>query len=269
VISRCWRTLVLPFLVMGVPFLPSLSHGQNPQKDPQQRPPRPIAPPHLPAQQGFRFTATAGLNFIANGKYNYNTAVTMPDGSATSYSGANRTSGGTLSLGAAATPPGALRRITLGFDLNFGGLSVAGQRVIPAGSDTPFSQNNLNSQVTARSLVSSQWRPFVSPYVEHEIGSILQNRVRLGYEYFNTAATNSGLFPVGQRGSPNATYSVRFLQRSHMIRLSVHNDSWFDDTEPDQAPPKRRTGVVQEAGVLIGTDASLVVFVRVGPVWTF
>lgn len=268
-ISRYWRTLVLPFLVMEVAFLPSPSEAQKLPKEPQQRSPRPIAPPHIPAQQGFRFTATAGLNFIVNGKYNYNTAVRMPDGSALAYSGANRTSGGTLSLGAAATPPGALRRITVGFDLNFGGLSVAGQPVVPAGSATPFSQNNLNSQVAVRSLVSSQWRPFVSPYVEHEIGSIFQNRVRLGYEYFNTAATNSGLFPVGQRGSPEATYSVRFFQTSHMIRLSVHNDSWFDDTEPDQPPPKRRTGVVQQAGVLIGTDASLVVFVRVGPVWTF
>jgi len=220
-------------------------------------------------QQGFRFAATTGLTFIANGKYNYDTTVITPDGSTLRYSGSQRTPGGTLSLGAAASPGGALRRFTFGFDLNFGGLSVAGHSVVPAGSATPFSQNNLNSQVAARSLVGSRWRPFISPYVEHEIGSILQNRVRLGYQYFNTSALINGSFAVNQPRSIQANYSVRFSQASHMIRLSVHNDSWFDDTEPDQAPPKRRTGIIQEGGVLVGTDASIVVFVKVGPVWTF
>jgi len=209
------------------------------------------------------------LNFIVNGKYNYETGVTMPDGSALRYSGMGRTSGGTLSLGAAATPGGALRRVTLGFDFNFGGLSVAGQPVVPAGSTTPFSQNNLNSQVAAKSLVSSRWRPFISPYIEHEIGSVFQNRVRLGYEYFSTTASINGLFPVDQPRSVLASYAVRFSQGSHMIRMSVHNDSWFDDTEPDQVPPKRRTGIVQEGGILVGTNASMVVFIKVGPVWTF
>jgi hypothetical protein len=269
VISRSWRTLVLPLLIIGAAILPSLSEAQTLPKGPEQRPPKPIEPPHKPAQQGFRFTATAGLNFVVNGKYNYDTVVTMPDGSAYRYSGAQRASGGTLSLGAAATPGGALRRFTVGFDLNFGGLSIAGHSVVPAGSVTPFSQNNLNTQVAARSLVSSHWSPFVSPYVEHEVGSILENRVRLGYQYFNTAALVNGSFPIDQPRSTRASYSVRFSQASHMVRLSVHNDSWFDDTEPDQPPPKRRTGIVQEGGILVGTDAAIVVFVKVGPVWTF
>jgi hypothetical protein len=269
VISRCWRTFVLSLLIIGRAFLPSPSAAQTLPKEPEQRPPRPIAPPHKPAQQGFRLTATTGLNFVVNGKYNYDTAVIMPDGSALRYSGNQRASGGTLSLGAAATPGGALRRFTLGFDLNFGGLSVAGHSVVPAGTVTPFLQNNLNTQVARRSLVSSHWRPFVSPYVEHEVGSIFQNRVRLGYQYFNTSALIDGSFPVDQPRSAQASYSVRFSQASHMVRLSVHNDSWLDDIEPDQAPPKRRTGIVQEGGILVGTDATIVVFVKVGPVWTF
>lgn len=269
VISEYWQALVLLLIMTGAVLMPFSLQAQNLPREPGQRPPKPIAPPHKPLQQGFRVTATIGFNFFANGKYNYNTTVTMPDGSALSYRGTQRSSGGTLSLGAAATPGGALRRFTLGFDLNFGGLNVAGQPVVPSGSITPFSQDNLNSRVAQRSLISSHWRPFVSPYIEHEIGSILQNRIRLGYEYLNTAASDGDSFAVNQSRSIQARYSVQFSQTSHMIRLSAHNDTWFDDTETDKAPPKRRSGIVQQGGVLIGIDGSLVVFVRVGPVWTF
>jgi hypothetical protein len=220
-------------------------------------------------QQGFRFTATIGFSLIANGKYRYNTSVTMPDGSALAYTGAQRSSGATLSMGAAATPGGALRRVTVGFDLNFGGLDVSGHPVVPPGSVTPFSQSNLNSQITQRFPISSSSGPFVSPYIEHEIGSVLQNRIRLGYEYFQTANTQTGSFAVDQSGSIQARYSVRFSQASHMIRLSAHNDTWLDDTEAGHTPPKRRSGVLQQGGVLIGTDGSIIVFVSVGPVWIF
>jgi hypothetical protein len=53
-----------------------------------------------------------------------------------------------------------------------------------------------------------------------------------------------------------------------MVRLSVHNDTWLDDPETDQTPPKRRSGMVQKGGVLLGTDGSVVVFVNIGLVWT-
>jgi hypothetical protein len=194
----------------------------------------------------------------------------MPGGAALNYSGVQRSVGGTLAMGASATPGGAFRRLTLGFDLNFGGLGLAGRSVVPPGSVTPFSQDNLNAQVTQGSLVSSHWHPFVSPYVEHEIGSILQNRVRLGYQYLGTTASNSGSFAVGQSRSVQGRYSVQFSQSSHMVRLSVHNDTFFDDSDMDHSPPpRRRSGVVQEAGLLVGTDGSVVAFVKIGPVWTF
>jgi hypothetical protein len=266
-ISRYWRTLVM--LLMTGPVWMPCSSAQTAPKESPQRPPKPIEPPHKPAQQGFRFAATIGFSLIANGKYHYNTTVTMPDGSGLAYNGAPRSSGATLFLGAAATPGGALRRFTLGFDLNFGGLDLSGHPVVPPGSITPFLQNNLNSQIAQKSLIGSTWRPFVSPYIEHEIGAILQNRIRLGYEYFHTASSISGAFAVDQPGSMQARYSVRFSQASHMIRLSVHNDSWFDDTDTDHTPPKRRSGFLQQAGVLVGTDGSVVVFVGVGPVWIF
>ena len=94
-ISRSGRVLVLSLLVIGGGFWPWRSQAQTAPKDPQGRPPKPITPPHRPAQEGFRLAATTGLTFIANGKYNYATAVIMPDGSTLGYSGTQRTSGGT------------------------------------------------------------------------------------------------------------------------------------------------------------------------------
>jgi len=263
-----WRTVVI-LLITATVFMPRSAQPQSVPKESPQRPPGPIEPPHKPAQQGFRFAATLGFSLVANGKYRYNTTVATPDGSVFAYNGAQRTAGAALNLGAAATPPGALRRFTLGFDLNFGGLDVAGHTVIPPGESTPFSQINLNAQIAQKSLLSSAWHPFISPYVEHSIGSMLQNRIRLGYEYFKTAGSSSGFFSADPSGSALGKYSVRFSQASHMIRVSAHNDTWFDDTDADRAPPKRRSGVVQQAGLLVGTDGSLVVFVSLGPVWTF
>ena len=268
VTSRYWRILVI-LLIAGSVLMPHALPAQTPPKEPPHRSEKPIEPPHKPAQEGFRFTTTIGFNVIATGIYRYGTTVTMPDGHLLLYNGSQRSAGGTLSLGAGATPGGALRRFTVGFDLNLGGLDVSGHSVIPPGSVTPFSQANLNSHVAQKSLISSPWHPFVSPYIEHEIGSVFQNRVRLGYEYFGTSGATNGLFLADPSGSIQARYSVRFSQASHMIRLSAHNDTWFDDTEPGQPRPKRRTGVVQQGGVLIGTDGSVVVFISIGPVWNF
>jgi hypothetical protein len=255
-------------LLAGAIVVPASSPAQSTPGEPQQRPPKPIEPPHKPAQQGFRLTIPLGFSLAQNSKYTYHTTVAMPDGSVLDYNGADRSSGGTLSLEMAATPGGALRRLTIGLDLNFGGLETWGHSVIPPGSVTPFSQNNLNSQV-AQSLASSSWHPSVSPYIEHELGSILQNRIRLGYQYWSSSESYNGSFAVDQSGSIQAKYRVRFSQASHMIRVSLHNDTWLDDTGTDQVPPKRRFGFAQQAGVLIGIDGSVVVFVGVGPAWVF
>ncbi|HSU31122.1 MAG TPA: hypothetical protein VLJ11_07790 [Bryobacteraceae bacterium] len=247
--------------------MPCLSRAQDATRETQQRPPKQIEPPHKPAQQGFRLTATIGLTLIGSGKYSYNTTLIMPDGSALDYQGTQRSGGGTLSLGVAATPPGALRRFTIGFDLNFGGVDVWAHPVIPAGLPAP--QQNLNARIGQQSITSPPWRPFFSPYIEHELGSIFQNRIRLGYQYWQTTGSYQGSFTPDQGGSARANYNVRFSQASNMIRLSVHNDTWLDDTEIDHATTRRRSGIVQQGGVLIGTDRSIIVFVGVGPVWSF
>jgi hypothetical protein len=264
--SRFWRVGAI-LAAVGAVTIPASSLAQVPSRETQQRPPKPIEPPHKPVQQGFRLTATVGLTLIGNGKYSYNTRVTMPDGSALNYNGTQRSTGGTLSLGAAATPPGALRRFTFGFDLAFGGLDVWGHSVIPDGSAIP--QPNLNTRIGRQSITGPPWRPFVSPYIEHEVGKIFQNRIRVGYQYWRATGSYKGSFATDRLGTTQANYDVRFSQASNMIRLSVHNDTWLDDTETDRVPPRRRSGLIQQGGVLIGTDGTLVVFMGVGPVWTF
>ena len=205
---------------------------------------------------------------MANGKYRYNTSVILPGGSAFAFNGAQRSTGAILSFSAAATPGGRLRRLTLGFDLNFGGLDLLGHPVVPPGSLTPFSQDNLN-QIAQQSLINTSWNPSISPFIEHAIGTILQNRVGFGYQYLQTARSENGSFPADQSGSIQARYSVGFTQTLHMIRLSVRNESWFDDTDKDQPPPRRTVGIVKQGGVLIGTNGSVIVFFNLGPVWNF
>jgi hypothetical protein len=265
--SHFWVSV--PLLVSITAAVPHSASAQAPGSPREERRTKPIKPPHEPVQQGFRFVAMAGLSFIQNRGYTYNTNVSTPNLGTLSYAGAQRSSGATLFVGAAATPRGTLRRFTLGCDLNLGGLAVWSQSVIPSGTATPFSQSNLNAQVSHKSLVTSPWRPFLSPYVEHELASVFQNRVRIGYQYMQSSGSLRGIFATDQSGTMQARYAVRFSQHSHMFRMSLHNDTWFDNNDPGQVPPKRRSGALQQLGLLVGTDGSFVVFLAAGPVWTF
>jgi hypothetical protein len=262
-----FRATALVFVLSAV-AVPHTSWAQTPDSG-TDKGTKPVKPPHEPVQQGFRLAAALGLSMMQNGKYSYETTVTAPGSGPLTYAGSERSYGGTLFLGIAATPGGALRRLTLGCDLNFGGLAAWSRPVIPAGAATPFSQNNLNQQVSQKSLTSSPWHPFFAPYVEHELASVFNNRARIGYEYMQTSRTLRGSFAANQPPSVQAGYSVHFTQRTHLIRLSIHNDTWFDEGEPGQVPRRRRSGLIQEGGLLVGTDGSVVVFVGVGPVWTF
>jgi hypothetical protein len=208
-----------------------------------------------------------GLALIGTGKYSYSTTGLTQNGSALNYSGTHRAAGATPFAGSAITPPGALRRLTLGFDLHVGGLEVWRHSVINGGSSSL--QNNLNALIAQNSLIRPPWRPFVSPYIEHDLGSIFQNKVHLGYERWQTAGSYQGSVAASPLGSAPVGYNVRFSQASHLIRLSVNNDVWSDATETNHLPPKRRLGIVRQGGVLIGTDGTIIAFITVGPVWTF
>jgi hypothetical protein len=236
----------------------------------ERRPPRPIEPPHKPAQPGTRLAITFGLNLFTYGQYGYNTSVTMPDESALSYSGQQSAIGGSLLLGAAVTPPAALRRLTVGFTVNAGGLDSWRHPVIPSGTVTPFSQSNLNAQIQRSAALSYGWRPSVSPYIEHELGFLLASRVRAGYQYWHQSGSYQGSFPLDQSRSTWADYNVRLLHSSHLIRLSINSHtSLDDDADARSTSKKQHPGFLRQAGVLVGTNHTVMVFIGVGPTWSF
>lgn len=191
----------------------------------------------------------------------------MPDGSTLSYAGKQNASGGSFLTGAAVTPPGAFRRLTAGFTLNLGGLAAWTHTPIPNGTTTPFSQSNFSTQIQRNAIFGYGWQPAISPYVEHELGFLLQNRVRAGYQYWHQRGSYSGSFPIDQPGSGVAGYNVKVVHSSHMLRLSINNHTSLDDeTSPSR---KQNPGFLRQGGVLIGTDRTVMVFIALGPDWTF
>ena len=264
VLAICAPLLVSGILQAAGP--PSDAQAYPP--DEKSRSPRPIEPPHKPVQAGTRLAVVFGLNLFSYGQYGYNTAVTMPDGSVLNYAGKQSASGGSFLTGAAVTPPGAFRRLTMGATLNLGGLSSWTRSPIPNGVTTPFSQSNLNLQIQRNAIFGYGWRPAISPYIEHELGFLLESRVRAGYQYWHQRGSYSGSFPVSQPGSASADYNVRVLHSSHLIRLSINNHtSLDDDTSP--AYKKRNPGFLRQGGLLIGTNHTVMVFIALGPDWTF
>lgn len=235
--------------------------------DPKDHPPRPIEPPHKPVQAGTRLAVVFGLNLFAYGQYAYNTAVTIPGSSALNYAGKQNASGGSFLTGAAITPPGAFRRLTGGFTLNLGGLAAWTHTPIPNGVTTPFSQSNLSTQIQRNAIFGYGWQPAISPYVEHELGFLLESRVRAGYQYWHQQGSYSGSFAVDQPGSAVAGYNVKVVHSSHMLRLSINNHTSLDD---ESSPSKRQNpGFLRQGGILVGTNHTVMVFIALGPDWTF
>ncbi|MBV8706468.1 MAG: hypothetical protein JO182_31080 [Acidobacteriaceae bacterium] len=232
--------------------------------------PRPIEPPHKSAQAGTRLTLLLGLNILTYGQYGYNTAVTLPDGRTLNYTGKQSSSGGTVLIGTSITPPAAFRRLTVGLTFEVGGLESWTHSVIPSGATPPFSEDNLNRQIQRNSINGYPWRLSISPYVEHELGFLLASKVRAGYQYWHQSGSNSGVFPVDSTNSAVARYNVRFLHNSHLIRLSINNHtSLSEGTDTNSSPKKRNSGFVRQAGLLVGTNQTVMLFVSFGPAWSF
>jgi hypothetical protein len=271
-------TLLRISAVLAVSGLINAAFGGNATEmpgldDPQTSSPRPIKPPHKPVQHGTQLALFIGFNFFTYGQYGYNTAITMPNGATLNYSGKQSAPGGTLLVGAAIRPPSALRRFTLGFTLNAGGLNAWSNPVIPSGAQTPFSQGNLNAQLRRSAALRYGWSPAISPYVEHDLGFLSASRIRAGYQYWHQSGSYQGSFPTEpSRSSPSAEYNVRLSHSSHLIRLSINNQMSFeDDDDPTSTATsaKRTFGFVRQAGLLVGTNQTVMVFVGFGPAWSF
>jgi hypothetical protein len=237
----------------------------------QDHPP-PVKPPRTPEDQGFRIIVTAGISGFLSAKYGYETRITMPDGQQLRYTGTQSAPGGTMSGGVEITPPGTFRRFTFGVNLNGGGLQSWSRPVVPSDAAAPFSLQNLQVAILSRSLSATGWRPGFSPYLEHELGHLLGNRLRLGYQYWNQSGRYKGsFFPVpGSRTL--AGYDIQLNYSSHLVRLTMHNFTNLDDSDinlPGSHRSKRRYGVVQEVGILGGTHETFMIFIAVGPFWSF
>lgn len=232
--------------------------------------PRPIEPPHKSAQGGTRLTLLLGLNILTYGQYGYNTAVTLPDGRTLNYAGKQSSSGGTVLIGASITPPAAFRRLTAGLTFEVGGLESWTHSVIPSGVTPPFSEYNLNRQIQRNSINGYPWRLSISPYVEHELGFLLASRLRAGYQYWHQSGSNSGVFLADSTNSATARYNVRFLHNSHLIRLSINNHTSLNEGPDTNTSSKTRTpGFVRQAGLLVGTNRTVMLFISFGPAWNF
>jgi hypothetical protein len=240
---------------------------------PDQQPgsPPPLKPPHKPVQHDTQVALVLGFNLFSYGQYAYKSAITMPNGSTFNYAGKQSAAGGTVLFGVAVRPPAALRRFTLGFTLDAGGLNAWSHPVIPSGVQTPFSQGNLDAQIRRGAALSYGWRPVFSPYIEHDLAFLWASRIRAGYQYWHQSGTYQGSFPPDQsRSSPWADYNVQLSHSSHLIRLSINNQMSFeDDSDPNSPPPKRNIGFLRQAGLLIGTNRTVMIFVGLGPAWNF
>ena len=246
-----------------------LSAAEVPPPESQKREPHPIEPPHKPVQRGTQVGVILGLDFLTYSRYGYNTAVTLPDGNVLNYAGKQTSTGGTFFVGAAVTPPRALRRLTAGVTLNVGGVESWAHSVIPSGTPTPFSQRNLNSEVQRRLVYGYPWRPSVSPYIEHELGSVLENRIRIGYQYSYQTGSYQGSFAADDTGTATAQYHIRFSNSSHLVRVSLNSRTSLDDSDENPDAARRRFAFVQQAGLLAGTNRTITLFLSFGPSWSF
>jgi hypothetical protein len=257
--------------VLGTePLLAWAEDQSTPASD--QSHPRPVTPPHRSLEQGFRLAVVAGLNFLPLAGYSYDTRVVLPDGRQLNYAGTQNAPGGTLFLGVAITPRGPFRRLTLGANFNGGGLESWARPVIPNGVSAPFSQQSLGLAIQRKYGYHSAWHPLISPYIEHELRFLFGNRLRIGYQYWRQRGSYSGFFTVSEASQASAEYNVGLRYSSHLVRLSLDNYTWLDDADGDvtgSQRSKRKSGLVQQAGVLAGTHGTVIIFVDIGACWRF
>lgn len=257
---------VLCVTLCAMPEFPVTAFAEDAERDR----PRPVNPPHEPVEEGLRFGLILGLNSMSWASYSYATSVTTPSGSLLQYSGTQVSPGGTLILGAAVSPPGAFRRWTIGLNLNLGGLESWARPVIPSGTATPFSQSNLIFQIERKYGYREGWSPAISPYIEHDLAFLFGRRLRAGYAYWNQTGKYTGLFVANPATGATGAYDVRLKYSSHLVRFSLNNYEFPD--EPDTTGSgsrrgKRKTGLLEQIGVLAGSHQTIMIFVGIGPFW--
>jgi hypothetical protein len=244
----------------GPPSVSEESDASDPDK------PRPVKPPREPRSRGSEVSLQVGIGLLANGRYAYVTRVSQPGAYDLQYNGNQRAPGLGIFAGGAFTLPGRFRRITLGGTISAGGPDSKDRPVIPSGASPPFSMQNLNSDIQARYSRRLGWGVALAPFIEHDVGFFHERRVRAGYQFWSQAGSHTGSFPPNN-GAPVANYDVRLSLRSHLVRVSVNEYVAFQEERDPSRRPRRRSGIIEQWGFVVGTHQTVMIFAAIGPFW--
>ena len=241
----------------------------QPAAGPDNRKPKEVKPPHQAVDQGFRMSLLTGISGeILPARYSYSTRINMPVNQQLNYAGTQTAQGGAFLVGVQVAPPNALRRFTVGISFGFGGLASWLKTPVPDGVSIPFSPDNLRAAIQRGYAYRTGWHPSISPYIEHELGDFFGNRCRIGYQYLRQSGQYRGTFIPGYGGPEVAAYSVDLKRSAHMIRFSINNLNELGDAR-GSGPTRLRYGLIQQAGLLVGTNQTVTVFFGIGPFWGF
>jgi hypothetical protein len=216
--------------------------------------------------RGLELSMLLGVEATASASYGYNTSVSLPGVDQLRYNGRQRLVGFALFGGGELTLPRSLRRITIGGGINAGGLGTKDRAVIPAGISTPSPKSSLYSHIQTRYSYRPSWQSAFSFFIEHDIGFVHGNRVRGGYQRWDQVGSQTGSFPL-TGGSALANYDVRLNLRSHLVRVSMNSYLSSEDDTENSHRSKRRSGLIQQWGGMIGTHRTIVIFAAICPFW--
>ena len=226
--------------------------------------PSEVKPPREPRSRGSELSFLVGLGGLPTASYKYQTRVTLPSAGEFQYSGRQRAPGIAAFVGAAFTLPRRLRRITLAGTIGVGGVDSTSQPVIPSGMSPPFSKESLDSNIQDRYSKRLPWRAVLSSYVEHDIGVFHDKRIRAGYQFWNQPGMYTGSFAAAGLGA-SADYNVRLSLQSHLFRISVNDYNDLQDERDRSRRAGRRSGMMQQWGLLLGSHKTIMLFAGIGP----
>ena len=231
----------------------------QPAETSSKRQPSEVKPPREPENQRIRLGLTIGIDVLPWVDYSYRTTV-LANGREYQYTGKGGAPGIALSASAAVTLPGKLRRLTVGGVIQGGGLYTVNQAVAPADASVPFSTQNLQQAIRAQHPFGEGWHTSVSPYIEHDIATMGDNKLRLGYQYLTQTGSYDGLFYQSKLGGVTAAYDVQLQYQSHLVRFS-----W---TNYVGSAGGHKTGLLRQMGICAGTNKTILIFFAIGPLWT-
>jgi hypothetical protein len=240
----------------------SISSGSD---APDGEKPNQVKPPREARSRGSELSFLVGIAGLPTGSYGYDTRVTLPDAEKLQYSGRQRAPGFAVFGGGAFTLPQRFRRITVAAAISLAGLDWANRPVIPSDVSPPFSKENLYSDIQSRYSMRPGWRAALSSFIEHDIGFFHEWRVRAGFQYWNQSGSYTGSFATGNGNQANYNGTLRL--GSHFVRVSANEYVDLQNDPEGSRRARRRSGMIQQWGFLLGSHQTIMLFVATGPFW--